>query len=53
MYVSSCKFVDMRIDIVKYEEGFCVVVQIIKKGLSVTNVLVKVILKTIVNITIE
>ena len=45
MYVSSCKSVDMRIDIVKYEEGFCVVVQIIKKGLSITNVLV--------NITIE
>ena len=22
MYASSCKFVDMRIDIVKYEEGF-------------------------------
>ena len=53
MYVSSCKSVDMRIDIVKYEEGFWVVVQIIKKGLSITNVLVKVRLKTIVNITIE
>ena len=53
MYVSSCKFVDMRIDIVKYEEGFCIVVKIIRKGLSITNVLVKVRLKTIVNITIE
>ena len=54
MYVSSCKSVDMRIDIVKYEEGFnfCIVVKIIKKGLSITNVLVKVRLKTIVNITI-
>ena len=31
MYVSSCKSVDMRIDIVKYEEGFCIVVKIIKK----------------------
>ena len=53
MYVSSCKSVDMRIDIVKYEEGFWIVVKIIKKGLSITNVLVKVRLKTIVNITIE
>ena len=53
MYVSSCKSVDMRIDIVKYEEGFCIVVKIIKKGLSITNVLVKVRLKTVVNITIE
>lgn len=51
MYVSSCKSVDMRIDIVKYEEGFCIV-KIIRKGLSITNVLVKVRLKTIVNITI-
>lgn len=53
MYVSSCKSVDMRIDIVKFEEGFWIVVKIIKKGLSITNVLVKVRLKTIVNITIE
>ena len=27
MYVSSCKFVDMRIDIVKYEEGFFICCQ--------------------------
>ena len=31
MYVSSCKSVDMRIDIVKYEEGFLIVVKITKK----------------------
>ena len=29
MYVRSCKSVDMRIYIVKYEEGFFIVVKII------------------------
>ena len=53
MYVSSCKSVDMRIDIVKHEEGFFVVVKIIEKGVSITNVSVKVRSKTIVKITIE
>ena len=53
MYVSSCKSVDMRIDIVKYEEGFRIVVKIIKKGVSITNTPVQVRLKTIVKITIE
>ena len=53
MYVSSCQSVDMRIDIVKYEEGFFIVVKIIKKGLSITNVSVIVRSKTIVKITIE
>ena len=43
----------MRIDIVKYEEGFFIVVKIIKKGVSITNVSVKVRSKTIVKITIE
>ena len=53
MYVSSCKSVDMRIDIVEYEEGFFSVVKIIEKGLSITNVSVKVRSKTIVKIKIE
>ena len=53
MYVSSCKSVDMRIDIVEYEEDFFSVVKIIEKGLSITNVSVKVRSKTIVKITIE
>ena len=53
MYVRSCKSVDMRIDIVKYEEGFFIVVKIIKKGVSITNVSVQVRSKTIVKITIE
>ena len=53
MYVSSCKSVDMRIDIVKYEEGFFIVVKITKKKVSITNVSVKVRSKTIVKITIE
>ena len=53
MYVSSCQSVDMRIDIVKYEEGFFIVVKIIKKGSSITNVSVIVRSKTIVKITIE
>ena len=48
MYVSSCKSVDMRIDIVTYEEGFLIVAKIIKKGVSTTNVPVKVRSKTIV-----
>ena len=53
MYVSSCQSVDMRIDIVKYEEGFFIAVKIIKKGSSITNVSVIVRSKTIVKITIE
>ena len=53
MYVSSCQSVDMRIDIVKYEEGFFIVVKIIKKGSSITKVSVIVRSKTIVKITIE
>ena len=53
MYVSSCQSVDMRIDIVKYEDGFFIVVKIIKKGVSITNVSVIVRSKTIVKITIE
>ena len=53
MYVSSCQSVDMRIDIVKYEEGFFIVVKIIKKGVAITNVSVIVRSKTIVKITIE
>ena len=53
MYVSSCQSVDMRIDIVKYEDGFFIVVKIIKKGVSITNVSVVVSSKTIVKITIE
>ena len=48
MYVSSCQSVDMRIDIVKYEDGFFIVVKIIKKGVSITNVPVIVRSKTIV-----
>ena len=42
MYVSSCKSVDIRIDIFKYEEGFFIVVKIIEKEISITNVSVKV-----------
>ena len=38
----------MRIDIVTYEEGFLIVAKIIKKGVSTTNVPVKVRSKTIV-----
>ena len=53
MYVSSCQSVDMRIDIVKYEEGFFIVVKIIEKGSSITKVSVIVRSKTIVKITIE
>ena len=53
MYVSSCQSVDMRIDNVKYEDGFFIVVKIIKKGVSITNVSVIVRSKTIVKITIE
>jgi len=43
----------MRIDIVKYEEGFLTVVKIIKKRVPITNVSVKVRSKTIVKITIS
>ena len=53
MYRSGCTSVDMRIDIVKYEEGFFIVVKIIKKEISITTVSVKVRSKTIVKITIE
>ena len=53
MYVSSCQSVDMRIDIVKYEEGFFIVVKIIKKGVSITNVSVIVISKTTITIELE
>ena len=35
MYVSSCKSVDVRISIVKYEEGFFIVDKMIKKGASI------------------
>ena len=52
-HVSSCKSVDMRTDIEKYEEGFFSVVKIIEKGLSITNASVKNRSKTIVKITIE
>ena len=37
MYLSSCESVDIRIDIVKYEEGVFIVVRIVKKGISITN----------------
>ena len=40
MYVSSCKSVDVRINIVKYEEGFFIVDKMIKKGVSIINVFV-------------
>ena len=53
MYVSRCQSVDMRIDIVKYEEGFLILVKIIKKRVPITNVSVKVRSKTIVKITIS
>ena len=52
MYVSSCKSVDMKIDIIRYKEGFSIVVKVIKKWVSITNVSVKVRSKTIVMITI-
>ena len=53
MYVSSCKSVDVRINIFKYEEGFFIVVKMIKKGVSIINVFVKVRLKTTIKITIK
>ena len=53
MYISSCKSVDIGIDIVKYQEGFFVVVKIIKKRVSIINVSIKVISKTSVKITSE
>ena len=46
MFVSSCQSVDMRIDINK--NIFFIVVKIIKRGVSVTNVSAKVRSKTIV-----
>ena len=48
MFVSSCQSVDMRIDIVKYEEGFLIVVKILKRGVSNATVSAKVRSKTIV-----
>ena len=53
MNVRSYKSLDMRIDIVKYEEGFFIVVKIIEKEVSITNVSAKVRSKTIIKITIE
>ena len=53
MYISSCKSVDMGIDIIKYQEGFFAVVKIIKKRVSIINVSIKVISKTNVKITSE
>ena len=35
MYVSRCKSVDVRINIVIYEEGFFIVDKMIKKGVSI------------------
>ena len=52
MYVSSCKSVDLKIDIIRYKEGFSIVVKVIKKSVSIINVSVKVRSKTIVKITI-
>ena len=43
----------MGIDVIKYKEGFFVVVKIIKKRVSIINVSIKVISKTIVKITSE
>ena len=42
----------MKIDIIRYKEGFSIVVKVIKKWVSITNVSVKVRSKTIVMITI-
>ena len=53
MYISSCKSVDIGIDIVKYQEGFFVVVKIIKNRVSIINISIKVISKTSVKITSE
>ena len=53
MYVSSCESVDLRIDIFKYEEDFFIVVKIIQKEVSITNVSVKVRSKNMIKITIE
>ena len=40
----------MRINIVKYKEGFLIVIKIIIKGVSITNVSVKLRSKTIIMI---
>ena len=40
MNVSRCKSVDVRINIVIYEEGFFIVDKMIKKGVSIINVFV-------------
>ena len=53
MYVSSRKAVDLGIKIFKYEEGFFIVVKIIKKGVSITNVSVIVRSKTTITIELE
>ena len=50
MYLSSCKSVDVRIDIVKCEDGCFIVVKMNKKWVSIS---VKVRSKTIVKITTE
>ena len=46
LHVRRWKSADIRIDIVKYEEGFFIVVKILKKGMSNPNVSVKVRSKT-------
>ena len=53
LFVTNLKSADMRIDIVKCEEGFFIVVKILKKGVSNASVSVKVRSKTIVKITVE
>lgn len=48
-FVTNLKSADMRIDIVKYEEGFLIVVKILKRGVSnATDISAKVRSKTIV-----
>ena len=32
MYVSSCQSVEKRIEIIEHEEGFFIIVKIIKRG---------------------
>ena len=41
MYVSSCQFVDVRIDIVKYEEGFLPLAKSLKRGYILLMFLLK------------
>ena len=47
-FVTNLKSADMRIDIAKYEEGFLIVVKILKRGVSNATVSAKVRSKTIV-----